>query len=238
MTHIVHPYAHRLGIIRDWKSRWFATDKSSFRENIKVDETIRRFLAKRLRGTYTSGVEIERSQSELRVIISTARPGLVIGRSGENAAKLRSELTAVVRKASKNALPSGKQVKLDINEVRQPETDAAVVAFMIAEGLEKRMPFRRVLKQTVEKVIAAREVEGVRIAVSGRLGGAEMSRKEELKKGRIPLQTFRADIDFAHEQAYLPYGVIGIKVWIYRGNVYQDKKTPVRMPAEMSTPRG
>ncbi|MDD3531494.1 MAG: 30S ribosomal protein S3 [Candidatus Pacebacteria bacterium] len=229
MTHIVHPYAHRLGIIRDWKSRWFAADKKSYRENIMVDETIRRFLKKKLRGTYTSGVDIERSAGELRVIVTTARPGLVIGRSGENAAKLRTELTEVVRKAASAALPAGKQVKLDINEVRQPETDAAVVAAMVAEGLEKRMPFRRVLKQTVEKVIAVREVEGVRIAVSGRLGGAEMSRKEELKKGRIPLQTFRANIDFAHEEAHLPYGVIGIKVWIYRGNVYQDTKTKVAM---------
>lgn len=230
MTHTVHPYAHRLGIIRDWKSRWFAADKKSYRENIQVDEAIRRFLEKRLRGTYTSGIDIERSQSELRVILSTARPGLVIGRSGENATKLRTELTEAVRKVSPTALPAGKQVKIDINEIRQPETDAAVVAYMVAEGLEKRMPFRRVLKQTVEKVIAAREVEGVRIAVSGRLGGAEMSRKEEVKKGRIPLQTFRADIDFAHEEAYLPYGVIGIKVWIYRGNIYQDKKAAVHMP--------
>jgi len=230
MTHIVHPYAHRLGIIRDWKSRWFAADKKSYRENIMVDETIRRFLKKKLRGTYTSSVDIERSAGELRVILSTARPGLVIGRSGENAAKLRTEITEVVRKVAPTALPAGKQVKFDINEIRQPETDAAVVAYMIAEGLEKRMPFRRVLKQTIEKVIAVREVEGVRIAVSGRLGGAEMSRKEELKKGRIPLQTFRANIDFAHEQAYLPYGVIGIKVWIYRGNVYQDTKTSVHMP--------
>ncbi len=229
MTHTVHPFAHRLGIIRDWKSRWFAADKKTYRENIKVDETIRRFLTKKLRGTYTSGIEIERSANELRIILSTARPGLVIGRSGENAVKLRKELTDLVKKASGHALPAGKQVKFDINEVRQPETDAAIVAYMIAEGLEKRMPFRRVLKQTVEKVIAVREVEGVRIALSGRLGGAEMSRKEEAKKGRIPLQTFRADIDFAHEQAYLPYGVIGIKVWIYRGNVYQDKKTPVRL---------
>lgn len=226
MTHTVHPYAHRLGIIRDWKSRWFAADKSSYRENIKVDETIRRFLAKRLRGTYTSGVEIERSATELRVIISTARPGLVIGRSGENATKLRAELTGVVKKI---APKDTRTVKLDINEIRQMETNAAIVAYMVAEGLEKRMPFRRVLKQTIEKVIAAREVEGVRIAISGRLGGAEMSRKEELKKGRIPLQTFRADIDFAAEKAFLPYGVIGIKVWIFRGNVYQDKKTPVSM---------
>ena len=224
MTHTVHPYAHRLGIIRDWKSRWFATDKKSYRENIKVDETIRRFLTKKLRGTYTSGIEIERSANELRVILATARPGLVIGRSGENATKLRTELTNVVHKVA----PTDRRVvKFDINEVRQPETDAAVVAYMIVEGLEKRMPFRRVLKQTIEKVIAAREVEGVRIALSGRLGGAEMSRKEELKKGRIPLQTFRADIDFAHEQAYLPYGVIGIKVWIYRGDKYEEKKTKV-----------
>ena len=226
MTHTVHPYAHRLGIIRDWKSRWFAGDKKSYRENVKVDETIRRFLTKRLRGTYTSGIEIERSANELRVILATARPGLVIGRSGENAVKLRTELTAAIHKV----VPADhRTLKLDVNEIRQMETDAAVVAYMVAEGLEKRMPFRRVLKQTIEKVIAAREVEGVRISVSGRLGGAEMSRKEELKKGRIPLQTFRADIDFAHEKAYLPYGVIGIKVWIFRGNIYQDKKTPVRM---------
>ena len=221
MTHTVHPYAHRLGIIREWKSRWFAGDAKSYRENIKVDDAIRRFLVKRLRGTYTSGIEIERSATELRVILATARPGLVIGRSGENATKLRKEIATVV---AKEAPSDRRTLKFDIVEIRQAETDAAVVAYMVAEGLEKRMPFRRVLKQTVEKVIAAREVEGVRIMLSGRLGGAEMSRKEQLKKGRIPLQTFRADIDFAHEQVYLPYGVIGIKVWIYRGNVYQDKR--------------
>lgn len=221
MTHIVHPYAHRLGIIRDWKSRWFASDKKAYRENIRVDELIRRFLTKRLRGSYVSDLQIERSASELRILISSARPGLIIGRSGENAVKLRKELEALVRSVA----PKDRRVlKLDILEVRQPETDAAIVAYMVAEGLEKRMPFRRVLKQTIEKVIAAREVAGVRIALSGRLGGAEMSRKEELKKGRIPLQTFRADIDFAHEEAYLPYGVIGIKVWIYRGDQYVEKK--------------
>ncbi len=227
MTHTVHPYAHRLGIIRDWKSRWFANDKKSFRDNLKTDEAIRRFLTKRLRGTYTSGIEIERSANELRIMLSTARPGLVIGRSGENATKLRKELAVAIHATNPD---EHRTLKLDIIEVRQPETDAAVVAYMVAEGLEKRMPFRRVLKQTIEKVIAVREVEGVRITVSGRLGGAEMSRKEELKRGRIPLQTFRADIDFAQEQAYLPYGVIGIKVWIYRGNVYQDKRAVARMP--------
>jgi small subunit ribosomal protein S3 len=221
MTHTVHPYAHRLGTIRGWKSRWFAADKKSYRENIKVDETIRRFLTKRLRGTYTSGIDIERSASELHVVVSTARPGLVIGRSGENATKLRKELAEVVRTV---APEDRRALKLDVNEIRQAETDAAVVAYMVAEGLEKRLPFRRVLKQTVEKVMAVREVQGVRVTLSGRLGGADMSRKEEIRKGRIPLQTFAADIDFGVERAYMPYGVIGIKVWIYKGNVYQDKK--------------
>ena len=193
MTHTVHPYAHRLGIIRDWGSRWFAGDKKSYRENIKVDETIRRFLTKRLRGTYTSGIEIERSASELRIILSTARPGLVIGRSGENATKLRSEIALVVHKV---APTDRRTLKFDINEVRQPETDAAVVAYMVAEGLEKRMPFRRVMKQTIEKVIAAREVEGVRITLSGRLGGGGVGRKEETKKRRNPRPTLRSGIFF------------------------------------------
>lgn len=223
MTHIVHPYVHRLGIIRDWKSRWFARTGRQYRDNLKVDETIRRFLSKRLRGTYTSGIEIERTAAELRVVVSTARPGLVIGRSGENATRLRAELARVVRSA---APAETRALKLDIVEIRQPETDATVVAAMVVEGLEKRMMFRRVLKQTGEKVMAAREVDGVRIAISGRLGGAEMSRKEELKKGRVPLQTFRADIDFAHDEARLPYGTIGVKVWIFRGTVYKD--TPRR----------
>jgi len=228
MTHTVHPYAHRLGIIRDWKSRWFAASKKQYRENIAVDETIRRFLSKRLRSAYVGDIEIERSASGLRVILTTARPGLVIGRSGENAAKLRKELAEAIHHIAPN---DRRALKLDIVEMRQAETNAAVVAYMVAEGLEKRMPFRRVLKQTVEKVMAVREVEGVRIAISGRLGGAEMSRKEEAKKGRIPLQAFRADIDFAYEEAHLPYGVIGVKVWIYRGTVFPDKKHAALVPS-------
>ena len=227
MTHTVHPYAHRLGIIRDWKSRWFAPDARTYRSNIHSDEAIRRFLAKRLRGAYVASIEIERSASEIRVIIATARPGLVIGRSGENATKLRGQLARVMHETT----PAERRtLKMDVIEVRQPEATAAIVAYMVAEGLEKRMPFRRVLKMTVEKVMAVREVEGVRIAISGRLGGAEMSRKEESKKGRIPLQTFRADIDFATEEAYLPYGVIGIKVWIYRGIVHETRRAILRAP--------
>ncbi len=217
MTHTVHPYAHRLGIIRDWRSRWFAADKKNYRENIVVDASIRTFLKKRLKGMHVAEIEIERTQSEVRVILHTARPGLVIGRSGENATKLRKELTDKVRIAAPN---HGRQIKLDIMEIRQPETSAAVVAQMVAEGLEKRMPFRRVMKQTVEKVMAVREVQGVRIVMSGRLGGADMSRTEQIKKGRIPLQTFRANIDYAHHEALLPYGIIGIKVWVYLGEQF------------------
>ncbi len=226
MTHIVHPYAHRLGIIRDWKSRWFAADKKQYRENLKVDAVIRTFLSKRLRGMYASNIEIERSATELKVIVHTARPGFVIGRSGENATKIRTEITNLVRKTAPN---HNRTIKFDIAEIRQPETDAAVVAYMVAEGLEKRMPFRRVMKQTAEKVIAVRDVVGVRITLSGRLGGADMSRKEEVKKGRIPLQTFRADIDFSYEKAHLPYGVIGIKVWIYRGDQHSNSKVSPRI---------
>ena len=235
MTHTVHPYAHRLGIIRDWKSRWFAVGKKNYRENLATDEAVRKFLTKRLRGMYAGEVEIERSANELRVVIHTARPGLVIGRSGENAVKLRKEITAVVKKAAPG---DTRTLKIDIMEIRQSETNAKVLAYMIAEGLEKRLPFRRVLKQTVEKVMAVRDVKGVRISLSGRLGGADMSRREEIKRGRIPLQTFRADIDFATEKAYLPYGVLGIKVWIYMGNIYPGQETkPASEPVQAGASR-
>ena len=232
MTHTVHPYAHRLGIIRDWKSRWFAVDKKSYRENILVDASIRTFLKKRLKGMHVSDIEIERTQSEVRILLSTARPGLVIGRSGENATKLRKELTDLVRKVASN---HGRSVKLDVIEIRQPEASAMVVAMMIAEGLEKRMPFRRILKQTVEKVMAVRDVVGIRISISGRLGGADMSRTEHIKRGRIPLQTFRANIDYAQFEANLPYGIIGIKTWIYLGDQFNEASAKERGTATRQT---
>lgn len=222
MTHVVHPYAHRLGIIRDWKSRWFAKTPRDYRISVMVDAAVRRFLRKRLRGHYVTSVEIERNQKHVRLLIKTSRPGLVIGRGGEGSQKLTKEIEEVIRKVPNAPRLS---VRLDIEEVRSPESQSPVVAYMVAEGLEKRQAFRRVLKQTVEKVMANRDVQGVRIAIAGRLGGAEMSRTEEIKRGRVPLQTLRADIDFAREEAYLPYGVIGIKVWIYRGEIF-DKKNP------------
>ncbi len=168
MTHTVHPYAHRLGIIRDWKSRWFAKSPAKYRQNVCVDAAIRRFLKKRLRGSYVTSVEIERNEKAVRVIIKTSRPGLVIGRGGEGSTKLTKEIEKVIRTVPR---AERKAVRLDIEEVRSPESQSPVVAYMVAEGLEKRQTFRRVLKQTVEKVMANRDVQGVRIAIAGRLGG-------------------------------------------------------------------
>lgn len=219
MSKVVHPYAHRLGILRDWRHRWFATGPK-FQQYLRSDILLREFLQRELRGMYVGGIELERGEKKLRVIIKTSRPGLIIGRSGEGSAKLRNSIVAFLRKYE-NPLPD---IKLDIEEIRSPESNAAIVAYMVAEGLEKRLPFRRVLKQTIEKVMANRDVKGVRIALAGMLGGGNMSRREGLKKGNIPLQTFRSDIDFARERANLPLGVIGIKVWIYKGEVFAKEK--------------
>lgn len=215
MSKVVNPFAHRLGIIKDWRHRWYASGPA-YQENLKADILLREHLLKTLRGMYIGGLEIERNAKQLRVILKTSRPGVIIGRSGEGSAKLRQEIADFL-KHKKLAVP---EIKLDIEEIRSPESNAAIVAYMVAEGLEKRMPFRRVMKQTIEKVGANRDVKGVRVQVSGMLGGGSMSRTENLKKGRVPLQTFRSDIDFARERANLPLGVIGIKVWIYRGEVF------------------
>jgi small subunit ribosomal protein S3 len=166
---------------------------------------------------YIGGIEIERSQKAFRIIIKTSRPGMIIGRSGEGATKLRND---IVSKLKDIGVGNGEDLKIDIEEIRSPESSSAIVVQMIAEGLEKRMPFRRVMKQTIEKVMANREVQGVKIYLGGRLGGADMARSEVLKKGRIPLQTFRADIDYAIGRATIPQGDLGIKVWIYKGDIF------------------
>lgn len=220
MSKIVHPYAHRLVILRDWKSRWFA-DSKKYVNYLKSDVLIREYLEKKLRGMYISSIEVERSRKATRFIIRTSRPGLIIGRNGEGATKIKEE---ILKKMEKLKLPKPEDFKLEIVEVANPEADASIVAYMIAEALEKRMPYRRVMKQIIEKVMFARGVEGARILLSGRLGGAEIARTEGIKRGSIPLQTFRADIDFKRERATMPYGVIGIKVWIYRGKIFTDKK--------------
>lgn len=221
MSKKVHPYAHRLGILRGWKSRWFA-EKDTYKDYLIGDVKIREFIMKNYRHAFVSSVEIERSPKSTRVIIKTSRPGVIIGRQGEGAKKLRRDIVSMMKK---HKLQVPEDLKIDISEVQNADSDAAVVAFQVADGLEKRMPFRRVIKQTLDKVMSVRGVKGARIVVSGRLNGAEMARTEEVKKGSIPLQTFRADIDFARERAKLPYGTLGIKVWIYKGEVFEaDKK--------------
>ena len=214
MTHISHPYSIRLGIIRNWKSRWF--NRRNFKALLQEDVEIRDFLNKRLKGMFVDGVEIERSPGNLVVIIKTARPGLLIGRGGEGVEKLKKELQNIIqdKKTKKTTL------KIDILEVKSPESHANEMVDQIVHDLEKRLPFRRVLKQNLSKISSGKGVLGVKIALAGRLDGSEMARREWLRSGRIPLQTLRADIDFARGRAHLPYGDIGIKVWIYRGEIF------------------
>ena len=217
MTHIVQPYGQRIGILRGWKSRWFAKDQKRYKGFLRADTILREFLVKRLKGMYVADIEIDRNDAMLRLVIKTSRPGMIIGRSGEGTIRLKKD---IVRKLHQIGAEKP-EIKIDVEEIRSPESNAAIVAEMVVEGLEKRMPFRRVLKQTVEKVMANRDVKGVRVAISGRLGGAEMSRSETIKRGRIPLQTLRADVDYKQTEAYMAYtGLIGVKVWIYKGDIF------------------
>lgn len=218
MTHIVNPYSHRIGILRGWKSRWFNDNRSLYVSNLKGDILLRKYLEKRLRGFYVAIIEIERSQKEFRIAIHTSRPGMIIGRGGDGIEKLKKDILKEMKR-EKISIPIN--FKLDIVEVTNQEASAPIVAAMVAEGIEKRIPFKKVMKTTIEKVMANRNVKGARIVVSGRLGGAEMARTEQIRRGGIPLQTLRADIDFAKEKAFMSYGVIGIKVWIYRGMRYE-----------------
>ncbi|MDE2188196.1 MAG: 30S ribosomal protein S3 [Patescibacteria group bacterium] len=226
MSHSVHPYSHRLGVIRDWKSRWFSENKG-YRNALKADLVLREFLQEDLRYFYVSNIQIERNQKSIRIIIRTSRPGMIIGRQGEGMTALRNKILDLFRRNKIDL--AGQELKIDIEEVRSPESDAAIAALMIAEGLEKRLPFRRVLKQSLEKITANRDVQGARIRLSGRLGGTDIARSEELKKGRIPLQTLRADIDFARDRARMSYGGIGIKVWIYKGDIFNNKKPAAKI---------
>lgn len=217
MSKIVHPYAHRLPLIRDWKSRWFKMGKE-YRELLRADVLVREYLEKTLRGNYIADIEFERNQKSTRIIIATSRPGMLIGRSGEGATKLKNDIVKFMK--NKNmVLPE--DLKIDIVEVTNPDANAKIVAYSIAEQLEKRMTFRRVMKTTLEKVMAARGVKGAKIILSGRLGGADMARREELKMGGIPLQFMRGDVDYATDTARMSYGGIGIKVWIYKGDTLE-----------------
>ncbi len=214
MSKIVHPYAHRLPLIRGWKSRWFRTGKD-YRDTLRADVIIREYLEKKLRSAYISSVVFERNSKTLKIIIASARPGMIIGRSGEGIESLRKN---ILKLAKQSNITINEQLVIDVVEIRNPDADAKIVATMIAEQLEKRIVFRRVMKMTIEKIMAARGVKGAKIVLSGRLGGADMARREEIKLGGIPLQFMRGDIDFGTDTARMTYGGIGIKVWIYKGD--------------------
>ena len=220
MSKIVHPYAHRLPLIRDWKSRWFKMGKE-YRELLRSDVLIREHLEKTLRGSYLADVEFERNQKSTRIMISTSRPGMLIGRNGEGATKLKNDLVKFMTN-KKITVPN--DLKIDIIEVTNPDANAKIVAYSIAEMLEKRMTFRRVMKTSIEKIMAARGVKGAKIVLSGRLGGADMARREELKLGGIPLQFMRGDVDYGTDTARMSYGGVGIKVWIYKGDTLERVK--------------
>ncbi len=224
MTKIVNPFSYRLGIIRDWRSNWITKNKikgHDYIKNLTGDVLVREFLTKKLRGKMIGEILMDRNQKIWKIIIPSARPGLILGQKGEGVVELKRAAERFMRTRK---IPLTSELKIEITEITQSEKDARVVGMMVAEGLEKRLPFRRVLKSTVEKVMSNKEVMGVKISLGGRLGGADMARVEFLKKGNIPLQTLRADVDFAREKAHMTYGVLGIKVWIYKGQIFSKKK--------------
>lgn len=209
----VHPYGFRLGVINDWKSRWFAT--KNYPEMLQEDIRIRGYLDRKMRKAAVSQVEIERTDQRVKVDIWTARPGIVIGRRGAEVDKVKNELEKI----------TGKQVHVNIQEIREPELDAYLVAQNIAEQLEGRVSFRRAMKKSVQNAMRA-GAKGIRVSCAGRLGGAEMARTEWYREGRVPLQTLRSNIDYGYAVSRTTFGVIGVKVWIYRGDLLAPERRP------------
>ena len=209
----VHPNGIRVGVIKDWNSKWYA-DSKNFADYLGEDHKIREYAKKKLFISGISKIEIERTAKFVKVNVYTAKPGLVIGKGGNLSEALKAELEKMI----------GKEVNLNIVEVKNIDTDAQLVAESIANQLERRISFRRAMKQCMQKTMKAGAL-GIKTAVSGRLGGADMARTEFYKEGTIPLQTLRADIDYGFAEADTPYGKIGVKVWIYRGEVLPTKKT-------------
>ena len=208
----INPHGFRLGITTDWKSRWYA-DKQ-YAEYVKEDVAIRRLLASGLERAGIADVEIERTRDRVRVDIHTARPGIVIGRRGTEADRIRTDLEKL----------TGKQVQLNILEVKNPESVAQLVAQGVAEQLSNRVAFRRAMRKAIQSAMRQPNVKGIRVQCSGRLGGAEMSRSEFYREGRVPLHTLRADIDYGLFEAKTTFGRIGVKVWIYKGDVVGGKR--------------
>lgn len=213
----VHPHGFRLGYIYDWNSKWFA-DKN-YTEQLHEDLRIRRAIKGMLPDAGISRVDIERNANQITVTIYTARPGIVIGRGGQRVDELRSELEQI----------TGRRVRVNINEVRVPEIEAPLVARAIAEQIERRVSHRRAIKQAAMRAMQ-RGAQGIRIKVSGRLGGADMSRKDQERQGRVPLHTLKADVDYGTSEAQTTLGQIGVKVWIYKGDIIAERQRP-RAPA-------
>ncbi len=210
----VNPRIFRIGVNKTWSSRWFT--KASFGTFLQQDEAIRKFIKKKFRSSGIAAVEIARTSNALTVTIATSRPGVIIGRGGAGVEEMKKELLEKVIKVSKTVL------RLNIEEVDKPDLSAELVVQSVVDQLEKRLPFRRILKQTVERVKRA-GAQGVRVMVAGRLNGAEIARTEALHTGSIPLHTLRADIDYSRGAAHTTYGAIGVKVWIYKGQIFNDK---------------
>ena len=230
----VHPYGLRLGIITDWKSRWFA-DGAQYRDYIEQDNKIREYLKGLLPHAAISKIEIERTREKLRVTVYTARPGIVIGRRGAQADEIRERLEKMEGSAARRQ--TGKdvnvQVNLDIVEVKSPDADAQLLSQAVAEQLLSRVAFRRAMRKAVNTAMKAGAL-GVKVQASGRLGGAEMSRREGYHEGKVPLHTLRADIDYGFSEARTTFGQIGVKVWIYKGEVMPVRDTRRRPPAGAS----
>jgi small subunit ribosomal protein S3 len=208
----VHPIGYRLGITKPWEARWFAKG-NDYSNQLKQDLEIRSLLMDTSSKAGVSRVEIERFPSKIKVIVHTAKPGILIGRKGENVKKVRTDLETL----------TGKKIDLDIKEIKNPDLDAYLVALNIAGQLERRVAYRRAMKRAIGQSMR-QGAKGCKIEVAGRLGGAEMARTVWLREGRVPLQTLRADIDFARHEALTTYGKIGIKVWIYKGDVLQSSE--------------
>ena len=208
----VHPTGARVGIIKDWNSKWYANSQN-FADYLVEDQKIRKFLKKKLFAAGISKIEIERTAKMIKINLYTAKPGIVIGKGGAGVEAIKSEVAKLI----------GKDVNLNIVEVKNIDTDAQLVAENIAGQLERRISFRRAMKQCMQKATKAGAL-GIKTAVSGRLGGADMARTEFYKEGNIPLQTLRADIDYGFAEADTTYGKIGVKVWIYKGEVLPSKK--------------
>ena len=208
----VHPTGVRVGIIKDWNAKWYA-DSKNFADYLVEDQKIRKFLKKKLYTAGISKIEIERTAKFIKVNVFTAKPGIIIGKGGAGAESLKAEVTKLI----------GKDVNINIVEVKAIDTDAQLVAENIAAQLERRISFRKAMKQCMQKAMKSGAL-GIKTAVSGRLGGADMARTEFYKEGTIPLQTLRADIDYGFAEADTTYGKIGVKVWIYKGEVLPAKK--------------